>query len=62
MDSIERTSDALLPLEGFSQDASQEACASLEDGISTMGPPRADNAVGEAPSMETAVVPLLSAR
>ena len=39
-----------------------EPYAWLEDGISTGGPPRSDNAMGEAPSVETTVVLLLSAR
>ena len=39
-----------------------EACAPLKDGISVGGPPSADNVVGEAPSGETTVVPLLSTR
>ena len=39
-----------------------KACASLEDGISTMGPSNANNVMGEAPSIETVVIPLLSTR
>ena len=35
---------------GTSQDASTEACASLEDGVLVGGPPNADGVVGEAPS------------
>ena len=33
---------------GASQDASTEACASLEDGVLAGGPPNADGVVGEA--------------
>ena len=35
---------------GASHDASREACASLDDGVPTRGPPNADGVVGEAPS------------
>ena len=38
VDSPERASDALLALEGASQEASKEACASLENGVPTGGP------------------------
>ena len=62
MESLERASGALLALEGASQDASQKACASLENEILVRGPPSVDNVVGEAPFVETVVVPLLSAR
>ena len=48
MDSSVRASDALPDLEGASQDASKEACASLEDGVPAEGPPNADGVVGEA--------------
>ena len=34
----------------------------MEDGISARGPPRANNVVGKAPSIETVVVSLLSTR
>ena len=37
-------------MEGVSQDASGEACALLEDGVSAGGPPDANGVVGEAPS------------
>ena len=47
---------------GATQDASKEGCASLEDEISAEGPPSADKVVGEAPSAETAVGPLLPTR
>ena len=40
----------MLVLEGASQEASREACASLEDGVPVEGPPNADGVVGEAPS------------
>ena len=50
MDSLERASDALPALEGVAQDASQEACALMEDGILTEGPRNADRVVWEAPS------------
>ena len=61
MDSLEQASDALLPLEGASHDASREACALLEDGIPVGGPPNANGVVGEAPS-EIAVGPSFLAR
>ena len=61
MDSLERALDALLALEGASQDASREACASLEDGVSVEGPSNAEGVVREAPS-EIAVGPSFSAR
>ena len=48
-DSLKRASDALLALEGATQEAPKEACASLEDGVLDRGPPDADRAVGEAP-------------
>ena len=51
-----------MALEGSAQDASKEACASLEDGAQTEGPPNADQAVSEAPSIETTVGPSLHAR
>ena len=50
VDSLELASGALLTLEGASQDASREACASLEDGVSVGGPPNSDKVVGKAPS------------
>ena len=56
MDSPERSSGALLALEGASQDASKVACASLEDGVPTGGPPNADGVMGKAP-LETTVGP-----
>ena len=59
MDSPKRASDALLALGGAAQDASKEACASLEDRIPTGGPPSAGKIMGEAPSPETVVGPSL---
>ena len=53
--SLERASDALPASEGATQDASKEACASLEDGILARGPPSADKVVGKAPSIETII-------
>ena len=50
MDSLEQASNALLTLEGASQDASKEACALLEDGVPAGGLPNADGVMGEAPS------------
>ena len=50
MDSPERASDTLSALEGAFQDASREACASLEDRILTKGPPDAARVEGEARS------------
>ena len=49
MDSLERASDALLALEGASQDAFKETCSSLEDKVLAGGPPNVDGVVGEAP-------------
>ena len=62
MDSPERASDALSTLEGATQDASRETCASLEDGAPTGGPPNANQVVREAPSAKTVVGPSLLAR
>ena len=59
LDSPERASDALPTLEATAQDASREACASLEDGILAGGPPNVDKVVGEAPFVETAIGPPL---
>ena len=61
MDSPERAFDALPTLEGAAQDASLDACASLEDGAPTKGPPNVDKVVGEA-LLETVVGPSLSAK
>ena len=57
MDSLERAFDALLALEGATQDTSWEACALLEDWVPTGGPRNADRVVREAPS--EAIVTLL---
>ena len=62
MGSPERASNSLSTLEGAAQDASKEACASLEDGALVGGPPNADQVVREAPYVETIVSPLLQAR
>ena len=43
---LKQAFDALLALEGASQDAYREACASLEDGAPTGGPPDANGVVG----------------
>ena len=59
VDSQERAFDALLALEGTTQDASREACAPLEGGIPTEGPPSTGNIMGEAPFAKTIVGPLL---
>ena len=40
----------------------KEACASLESELLAGGPPSVDNVVGEAPFVETVVVPLVSTR
>ena len=39
LDSPKRASDTFLDLDGAAQDASREACASLEDGIPACGAP-----------------------
>ena len=62
VDSPEGSLGALSTLEGASQGVFGEACASLEDGISAGGPLSVDNVVDKAPSVKTAVVPLLSTR
>ena len=61
VDSPKRVSDALLALEGASQDASKEACALLEDGVPIEGPPNAVGVVGEA-LLEIVVGPSFSVR
>ena len=61
MHSLERAFDALPALEGASQDASREACASLEDGVPAEGPPNADGVMGESLS-EIVVGPSFLAR
>ena len=50
VDSPEQASNTLPALEGSSQDAFREACASLEDRVLTEESPNADGVVGEAPS------------
>ena len=62
VESPERASDSLLTLEGAGQDASKEACASLEDGAPTRGPLNADQAISEAPSAEITVSSPMQAR
>ena len=59
MDSPGRAFDALPMLEGTGQDASKEACALLEDGAQTGGPPNADQVISEAPTTKTTISPLL---
>ena len=61
VDSLERASEALPALACATQDASKEACASLEDGVPTGGPPNVDQVISEAPSTETTVGPPLLA-
>ena len=60
VDSPKRAPSALSTLEGAAQGVLGEACASLENEIPAGGPPY--NVVGKAPSVETVVVLLLSAR
>ena len=63
VDSSERAYDALPALEGAAQDASREACPSLEDGTLVGGPPNADQVVNEAPFVGTTIgLPLLARR
>ena len=62
VDSPERASGALPALEGATQDASRETCASLEDGASVEGPSNANQVVSEAPSIKIVVGPSLLAR
>ena len=59
MDSQERSSDALPALEGASQDASREACASQEDKVPSGGLPNADQVVSKALTVETTIGPSL---
>ena len=51
VDSIERAPNALPALDGVSQDASGEACASLKDGVPFGGSPNATRVDGEALSI-----------
>ena len=60
VDSLERAPNALPSSEATTQGVHGEACASLEDGISVGGPPNTNNVMGEAPSIETTVVPLVT--
>ena len=62
LDSPERTLDALMALEGASQDTSKAACASLEDGAPAEGPPNADQAISESLAAETTIGPPLQTR
>ena len=62
VDSLEQAFDALPALEGAAQDATRGACALLEDGAPTRGPPNADQAVREAPTSETTIGLLMQAR
>ena len=62
MDSPEQASDTFPALEGAAHGVLREACALLGDGIPTEGPPKANNVVGEAPSIEIVVGPLILAR
>ena len=61
LDYPKRASDAILAFEGTTQEASREACASLEDGGPIRGPLGANKVVGEAPS-EAVVGPSFPAR
>ena len=61
MDSLKRAFDALLALEGASQDDSREACALLEDGVPAEGLPNAVRVKGEA-RLEIAVGKSFSSR
>ena len=61
LDSLERAFDANSYLEGATQEASRETCASLESGSIAEGPPGADKVVGEAP-LRVVVGPLFLAR
>ena len=63
VDSLERAFNTLPEFEGVAQDASKEACASLEDGAPARGPPKADQAVSEASATETTIsLPLQAIR
>ena len=53
--------DALLALEGATQEAPREPCASLENEVQEGGPPNVDRVVGEAP-LEIVVELSFSAR
>ena len=55
-DSLEQASDALPTLKGAAQDASKEACASLEDGTSTGGPPSINKVGARLPLQRQSLV------
>ena len=57
VDSPKRAPDALPALERAAQDASREACASLEEGAPTRGPSNVDQAVSETFAVETTISP-----
>ena len=61
VDSPDRAVDAQLALEGAPQDASKEACASLEDGILVGGSPGAEGVVAKAP-LVVATAPLFASK
>ena len=62
VNSPKRASNVLPALEGATQDASREACASLEDGAPAGGLPNVDRAVSEAPTTKTTISPPLQTR
>ena len=62
VNSPKRASNVLPALEGATQDASREACASLEDGAPAEGLPNIDRAVSEAPTTKTTISPPLQTR
>ena len=59
VDSPKRSFDALPALECASQDASREACASLEDEVPSGGLPNADRAISEALAVGETIGPPL---
>ena len=61
VDSPYQASGAPPSLKGASQDASEEACALLQDVVPIGGPLDAEGVVGEAPS-ETVIVPSFSTK
>ena len=62
MDSLERASDALQALEGTTQEAFREACASLEERASVGGPPNTNQVVSGPSSTKIDIGPPLPAR
>ena len=62
VNSPEKAPDALPTLEGATQDAFKEACASLENEAPVERPPNIDKDVREALTAETTIGPLLQAR